>query len=54
MQHKEPRFIRKGSVVREVGGKAETFKSINQAKRRSLQLQKANGGRGSGYVRVDR
>lgn len=54
MKHKEPTFIRKGRVVREVGGKAETFKSISQAKRRSLQLQSANGGRGSGYVRVER
>lgn len=54
MQYKEPAYIRKGRVVREVGGKAETFKSISQAKRRSLELQKANGGLGSGYVRVER
>jgi hypothetical protein len=54
VKHEEPKYIRKGRVVREVGSKAETFKSISQAKRRSLELQKANGGRGCGYVRVER
>lgn len=54
MQHKEPTYIRKGKVIRNADGTAETFKSISQAKRRSLDLQKQNGGRGLGYVRVER
>lgn len=55
MQHKEPAYIRKGNKIRTVAdGKVESFKSISEAKRRSLILQRANGGRGTGYVRVER
>lgn len=55
MQHKEPSFIRKGkTLISLIDGNVETFKSISQAKARSLELQKANGGRGCGYVRVER
>lgn len=55
MQHKEPQFIRKGKTLRNVADNTvETFKSISQAKRRSLELQLQNGGRGMGYVRAAR
>ena len=55
MQHKEPTYIRKGKAIRNVvTGKVEEFKSINMAKARSLIMQRGNGGRGSGYVRVER
>jgi hypothetical protein len=54
MQHKEPAYVRKGKTIRNVAdGKVETFKSIGEAKRRSLKLQLGNGGRGAGYVRVE-
>lgn len=55
MQHKEPAYVRKGQTIREVAtGKVEDCKTISAAKRRSLTLQLANGGRGAGYVRVER
>lgn len=55
MQHKEPSYVRKGkALISLIDGRVETFKSISQAKRRSLELQNANGGRGNGYVRVER
>jgi hypothetical protein len=55
MQHKEPSYIRKGKTIRCVAdGSVETFKSISQAKRRSLQIQLSSGGRGMGCVRVER
>lgn len=54
MQHKEPTYIRKGKTILEVAtGKVEDFKTIGEAKRRSLKLQLGNGGRGMGYVRVE-
>jgi hypothetical protein len=56
MQHKEPSYIRKGKTLLYAPSRtvAESFKSISQAKRRSRELQQANGGRGMGYVRVER
>lgn len=55
MQHKEPNYIRKGKTIRCLAdNQVETFKSISQAKRRSLELQLRTGGRGMGYVRAVR
>ena len=55
MQHKEPLYVRKGKTITNVKtGQAETHSSISAAKRRSLTLQRANGGRGMGAVRVER
>lgn len=55
MIHKDPYYTRKGKTILSlIDGKVETFKSISQAKRRSLELQNKNGGRGMGYVRVER
>lgn len=41
-----------GSVKME--SHCEVFKSISAAKKRSHELQKANGGLGKGFVRVER
>lgn len=48
---KEPKFYRKGKVIRTPEGD-ETFPSMNTAKRRSRELQLANGGLGCGVLRV--
>jgi hypothetical protein len=53
MKFKTPTYFRKGRVIRHVEGAVEEFKSISQAKRRSRELQKATGGLGLGYLRVE-
>lgn len=62
MKHEAPTWIRKGRTVLPAnpvdaaadGLKAQTFPSISMAKKYSLGLQMANGGRGCGFVRVAR
>ncbi len=59
MKHKDPSYIRLGRaikcmVVGDMYGTVETFPSVSAAKKHSLLLQKENGGRGSGYVRVQK
>lgn len=55
MLHKEPVYIRKGRTIKNVKtGVVEEFSSISAAKLHSRVLQQANGGRGQGYVRVQR
>lgn len=55
MKHEEPTYIRKGRTLRNVkDGTVETLPSISAAKKHSSLLQKANGGLGCGYVRVER
>lgn len=55
MKHKEPTWIRKGRTLHNLkDGTVEVLTSISAAKRQSLHLQKANGGLGCGYVRVER
>lgn len=48
---KEPKFFRKDKVIRTPEGD-EAFPSVNTAKRRSRELQLANGGLGCGVLRV--
>lgn len=57
------RYIRKGKLIiaipqgqplPDTQSQVETFKSVNAAKKRSHELQKANGGLGKGFVRVER
>lgn len=50
-------YIRKGRIIRDAVSKQlldPPFHSINAAKRWSRIEQKAHGGLGAGYVRVDR
>lgn len=55
MKHATPNYIRKGRTIRCLADNTvETLPSISAAKRRSAELQKQNGGLGSGYVRVER
>jgi hypothetical protein len=64
MMNVQTRYIRKGKVIRRLVTEdevkqgyhetTETFKSINAAKHSSMLLQKANGGLGKGFVRVER
>lgn len=55
-----PMFFRKKNLIivavngKPAGGETEHCKSINAAKRKSTELQKANGGLGSGSVSVIR
>lgn len=52
MKHKIPTATRKGKTILVNGEAAHTFPSISAAKRRSSELQKQNGGLGSGWLRV--
>jgi hypothetical protein len=59
MSKQDCAYIRQGKKIKcviegENYGKVETYPSISAAKKRSLELQSANGGRGAGYVRVER
>jgi hypothetical protein len=50
---KEPTYVRKGQTIRNLKtDEAESFKSISQAKRRSREIQQANGKLGDGFLRV--
>ncbi len=52
---KENKLVRKGKKITAVGGGTSiTYKSINAAKRESFRLQKADGGLGSGMLRVEK
>jgi hypothetical protein len=58
---KAPLFFRMKNLIitaapdgKAVGGAVEHFKSVNEAKRKSVTLQKANGGLGQGSVQVIR
>ena len=45
------KFVRKGKTIKNIEAReVETFKSINKAKRRSLELQRVNGGIGRGSL----
>jgi hypothetical protein len=55
MSKQETKFIRKRNVILTAEGKVHlTHTSIGAAKRWSLTEQLRHGGRGSGYVQVDR
>lgn len=46
-------YARNGKTINDLTtGKAEGFKTINAAKRRSAKLQKENGGLGRGSLRL--
>ena len=50
-------YVRKGKELRKVDvdpPEVQQFKSVNAAKKESHRLQKAHGGLGHGYVRVER
>jgi hypothetical protein len=56
-----PLFFRKKNLIitaiepgKATGGTVEHCKSVNEAKRKSVTIQKANGGMGSGVLQVIR
>lgn len=62
MKHTSPTWIRKGHLLIPADPlqaaledlRTENYGSISAAKRRSAALQKANGGLGCGFVRVQK
>ena len=50
---KKCQFTRAGKAIKEIStGKITGYKHVNEAKRESAKLQRANGGIGCGVLRV--